>query len=405
MKSFKILVSLILSVVFGTAISFATGIDPMASSGAMFALNLIPKGLPLGVLAASTGVDFAQLTPPNGAVDALNKLLFLETLVSDKIELFHTVDTKVYNGDKVAGVGDFAEVGLKAGATCGPTFAADKARTIEKTWGLGEYEIAEEICYKDIMTTVAKFDLKEGTDIADVSGTIVTEIYTPLLQKAIERMIWRIVWFSDTAAALVSGAGKIKNGSEVKLFTMTDGLWKKLFAIAAGNAAQKVAISKNAEATYALQMVAPTDAIQILDQLIYKANIRLRNASDKFIMCTRSLTDAYEQQLTSGTIYTEVQWQVAENGMQYFKRKGVDVYPIDLWDNVIQTYMDNGTKFDVPHRAVFTTKSNLRIGTPSSSTMANLNIWFNMDLQVTRMLAKDQLGAQIIDDQLVMVAM
>ena len=156
--------------------------------------------------------------------------------------------------------------------------------------------------------------------------------------------------------------------------------------------------------TYATQMIAPTDAIQIIDAMIYKANIKLRNADDKFIMCTRSLSDAFENQLTVGTIYTQIQWETAENGMQYFKRKGVDIYPIDLWDVFIQTYEDNGTKFNNPHRAVFTTKSNLHIGTPSSDLIETLDIWFNKDLQQTRMLAKDQIGAQLVDATLVMYA-
>jgi hypothetical protein len=404
MKKLSILTSLLFSFVFGSFLAFATGIAPLAAIAIMTVLSAIPTGATAGSLMVSAGLDFAQLTPPNGAVIDMRKLLFLQTLVSDKIELFHTVDTKVFNGDKVGAIGDFAEVGKKAGASCGPTFGTDKARVIEKTWAIGEYEVAEEICYKDILATVAKFELKDGTEAADVTGTIVTEIYTPLLEKALERMVWRLVWFSDTAAALVSGAGKIKNGTDITLFTTTDGLWKKLLAVIAGNAAQKVAISKNAEATYALQMVAPTDAIQIIDALIYKANMKLRNASDKFIMCTRSMTDAFEQQMTGGTVYTQIQWETAENGMQYFKRKGVDIYPIDLWDVTIQTYEDNGTKFNSPHRAVFTTKSNLRIGTPSSDTIAMLDVWFNKDLQVTRMLAKDQIGANIIDDTLLMVA-
>ena len=567
MKKQLLAVSLFMSFLFGSAISFITGVAPLLMIGIVAVLTFVPKGVAQGCLMTTVGIDYTQLTAPAGELTDLKKLLFLETLVSEKIELFHTVDTKVYNGDKIAGIGDFAEVGQKAGATCDtPNFTNDTARTIENTWVIGEWEVAESMCYKDIMAKVAKFYLKDGNQIGDISGTIATDIYMPLLQIAMQRMIWRLAWFGDTAAALVSGGGKIKNGSEVKLFTTCNGFWKQLNTIIGNNSTLRVPISRNIESsiasmnlnatgilsvavvaggtgytvgdiitvttgtagnlatlkvttagsgivsalsvvtmgtgcttgvgqattggtgigltitptlstgggtgyavgeiiainggivpatirvttlagsivtgfvvvnqgtgytasgynfstsstgagsllsvnitaltttTYATQMIAPTDAIQIIDAMIYKANIKLRNADDKFIMCTRSLSDAFENQLTVGTIYTQIQWETAENGMQYFKRKGVDIYPIDLWDVFIQTYEDNGTKFNNPHRAVFTTKSNLHIGTPSSDLIETLDIWFNKDLQQTRMLAKDQIGAQLVDATLVMYA-
>ena len=573
MKKQLLAVSLFMSFLFGSAISFITGVAPLLMIGIVAVLTFVPKGVAQGCLMTTVGIDYTQLTAPAGELTDLKKLLFLETLVSEKIELFHTVDTKVYNGDKMAGIGDFAEVGQKAGATCDtPNFTNDTARTIENTWVIGEWEVAESMCYKDIMAKVAKFYLKDGNQIGDISGTIATDIYMPLLQSAMQRMIWRLAWFGDTAAALVSGGGKIKNGSEVKLFTTCNGFWKQLNTIIGNNSTLRVPISRNIESsiatmslnatgaltvsvtaggtgwvvgdtltinggtagnlclvkvatlssdaiatvtivsmgtgystgagqattkvsstagagatlnisalstgggtgyavgeivtinggdvtnlatirvttlsgtivtgfvvvnpgsgysvsnvnytvsstgagslmcvnitaltttTYATQMVAPTNAIQIIDSLIYKANIKLRNADDKFIMCTRSLADAFENQLTVGTIYTQIQWETAANGMQYFKRKGVDIYPIDLWDVFIQTYEDNGTKFNNPHRAVFTTKSNLHIGTPSGDLIETLDIWFNKDLQQTRMLAKDQIGAQIVDTTLLMYA-
>ena len=567
MKKQLLAVSLFMSFLFGSAISFITGVAPLLMIGIVAVLTFVPKGVAQGCLMTTVGIDYTQLTAPAGELTDLKKLLFLETLVSEKIELFHTVDTKVYNGDKMAGIGDFAEVGQKAGATCDtPNFTNDTARTIENTWVIGEWEVAESMCYKDIMAKVAKFYLKDGNQIGDISGTIATDIYMPLLQIAMQRMIWRLAWFGDTAAALVSGGGKIKNGSEVKLFTTCNGFWKQINTIIGNNSTLRVPISRNIESsiasmnlnatgilsvavvaggtgytvgdiitvttgtagnlatlkvttagsgivsalsvvtmgtgcttgvgqattggtgigltitptlstgggtgyavgeiiainggivpatirvttlagsivtgfvvvnqgtgytasgynfstsstgagsllsvnitaltttTYATQMIAPTDAIQIIDAMIYKANIKLRNADDKFIMCTRSLADAFENQLTVGTIYTQIQWETAENGMQYFKRKGVDIYPIDLWDVFIQTYEDNGTKFNNPHRAVFTTKSNLHIGTPSSDLIETLDIWFNKDLQQTRMLAKDQIGAQLVDATLVMYA-
>lgn len=352
----------------------------------------------------STGINWSNITVDNGAIRDLRELIMLETLEGGDFAQFHDVMTGVVNGEKLAGVGEFAEVGTPDGTSCTPTYNSSQARSVEKEWVIKEWVVAEKICYKDIDATAARSGLKAGTEIADVTGTLISDILTPLIEKAIKRMFWRLAWFGDTAALNVSGGGVITNGKDTALFTNCDGYFKRLAVIYTATPARKVAIAANSEATFALQFSELDNAVEIFDALIYGAKIELRNMSDKFIMCTRSLTDAYQKELTKAPNYTEIQWQTGMDGMQFFRRGGVDIYPIDLWDKYIQEYQSNGTKWNSPHRAVFTFKNNLKFGVASTELLASLDIWFSKDDQDVKMLAKDKCGTLIFDDTLVEVA-
>lgn len=352
---------------------------------------------------ASTGITWSNITVDNGAITDLRQLIQLETLEGGVFGQFHDVMTGVMNGDKLAGVGEFAEVGTPDGTSCTPTYNASQARSVEKTWVTGEWVVAEKICYKDLDSTAARRGMNSGTEIADISNTIIADIVAPKIQAAIDRMFWRLAWFGNTEADNIAGGGTITAGKDPALFTACDGFFKKLAVIYGAATARLTNLAANEQATYALQFSAFTNAMTVLDNLIFNAPLKLRNATDKMIMCTQSVADQFEKERTA-TAYTELVYNIGENGMQYFKYRGVDIYPIQLWDSYIQEYEDNATKWNNPHRAVFTTKSNLKVGTPSNDMVGTLDMWFSKDDQDFKMLAKDKMGVLIMDDTLVQVA-
>lgn len=413
-KFFTVLMALMFSAIFGNVIAVSTGWNPLATSGGLFLLGAIPTGAGIGSLLASTGINWSGITLENGAIQSANELIMMETLKAGNFDMFHTLMTKVANGDKLDGIGAFGELGYKEGTTCAPTFNSTQATVVEKTWAIGGWEIAEAMCYKDVEATAGRMALKAGTEIADMTGTDVVDIVVPKMEEQMLRMFWRIAWFGDTAADTISNAGKLKNGTEKKLFTIADGFFKRLLAIIGTTPARKTAITANASATYALQLSDFTNARTILTSMITSANITLRSSADAFIMCTRSIADQFARELTQGTVYTEIQWKTIETGlikpdgnvqtMQYFEVNGVKVFPIDLWDQYIQTYEDNGTKWNSPHRAVYLNKSNLLCGTPSDELIKTFRIWFSDDDQNVKMLARDKIGTLIFDDTLVQVA-
>jgi len=350
---------------------------------------------------ASTGINWSNFVVNNDGIKDFRELLKLETLEGGDFNQFHTFDPNTHSGDKLDGIGQFAEVGLAGGTSCAPTFNSSQAASVEKTWVLGEWEVPEKICYKDLDTTAARYGLNPGTEIADLTGTVIADILAPLMTDALKRMFWRLAWFGDLTAANIADGGVITAGKNVNLFKTCDGFFKKLAALVTADANRGTNIAANEQATYALQNSAFTNGIDVLDAMIYSAPMKLRNAANKFILCTQSVADAYEKQLTgTGTVYTQIQWETGMNGMKMFKRKGVDIYPIPLWDAYIQEYENNGTKWNNPHRAVFTTKENLHFAAPNDELVTTLQVWFSADDQDTKMLARDKFGVLILDDTL-----
>ena len=364
---------------------------------------------------ASTGINWNNFVLNNDGIKDFQELIPLATLEGGDISQFITDVPNTYNGDKLDGIGQFAEVGLAGGTTCAPTFNSSQARSVEKTWVLGEWEIPEKICYKDVDGTAARYGLNAGTEIADISGTVIERIITPLMLKSLKRMYWRLAWFGDLAAANIADGGKITDGLNIELFKTNDGFFKKFNALAAATPARLTNIAANEQVTYALQMSTLTNAVEILDAMIYNAPLELRTvegveladgsvAPTAYIMATQSLCDAYEKQLKGTTAYTELQWQTGIEGLKFFRRGGVDIYAIPIWDKYIQTYEDNGTYWNNPHRALYTTKSNLFSGHPGTNPVSVFDAWFSKDDQDFKMLARDKFGVLILDDTLFQLA-
>lgn len=354
---------------------------------------------------ASTGINWSTFVLNNDGIKDFQKLIPLETLEGGDLSQFVTDLPNVYNGDKLDGIGQFAEVGLSGGTTCAPTFNSSQATTVEKTWVLGEWEVPEKICYKDLDGTAARYGLNAGTEIADISGTVIDKIISPLMIAALKRMFWRLAWFGDLDAALIANGGKITAGTNIKLFNGNDGFFKKYNALAAATPARLTNIAANEQVTYALQNSTLTNAIEILDAMIYSAPLTLRDAPNAVIMCTQSIADAYEKQLAgTNPAYTELQWQTGIDGLKFFRRKGVDIYPIKLWDKYIQAYEDNGTYWNNPHRALYITKDNQYTGHPGANPVESFTSWFSPDDQDFKMLARDKFGVLILDDTLFQLA-
>ena len=101
---------------------------------------------------ASSGIDFSKLTPSNGAVNDLRKLIFLAFSSDESVGALLNILPRQHNGDKVGFVGEFGAIG-KASNGCDPTYGNDLVSTGEKTWDIKRWEVAEAICFADLENT------------------------------------------------------------------------------------------------------------------------------------------------------------------------------------------------------------------------------------------------------------
>ena len=356
---------------------------------------------------ASAGLNFGNLTPSNGALQELNELLFLKVLGEDRLAQVFNVIFGAQNGKKVGFVGEFGLIG-KAAQGCNPTYDSTTIATSEKTWALGEWGVYLELCYRDIIGTLAQSAMRRGVNIADLTGTeYVDDVVYPRLELAIYKMLMRLAWFGDTGADNVSDGGVITDGVSTDYFAVADGFWKRLFAIVAADSSRRVAIAANDEATFAAQKSAILGsgvATGILDNLLINASPELRQAGNQVIFVTQTLKDALNLDIRKNNIGSELQWQSIFDGITETYYQGVRIVALPFWDSIIQAYESNGTKYNKPHRALYTTTDNLLVGIDGQSDFAELKVVFDEKSELNLLKSKGAIGTLVAQDNMVQVA-
>lgn len=362
---------------------------------------------------ASSGLNFQNLTASNGALTDLKQLIFLSVLGVEKLGSLFNVLPNQKHGDKVGFVGEFGLVG-KASQGCNPTYGTSVIATGEQTWDIKEWEIAEKICYKDLEGTLAKSAMRSKTSISDLTGTdYIDDVVYPRLELAIMKMLLRIAFFGDTAANTKSNGGVLKNTVDKGFFTLTDGFFKRIYTLVASDAKRHTAIAANNAETFAAQKAAIRAAgvaTGIMDDLISDASAVLRQSAGQVIYMTMAMKDALDRDLKSNNKGSEAQWESLFAGIQKGTYNGIDVYAIPFLDEIIQAYEcgkisgDSEVAWNKPYRAIYTVKDNLLVGLESESEVADIQIWFNQDEQMNKILAKDKVGTLIAQSDLIQAA-
>ena len=343
-----------------------------------------------------------ELTKDNLAVKDLRDLMVLTNFTDESMEQFFTFKQNIQQGQKLGWVGEMSEIGWE-GAPCNPEYRTPTISAAEKTWDLGEWSVPLKWCYEEFLGTMAEYALKTGTDIHDLTGTdIMNVLILPAFEEAYRRMFWRFIWFGDKNAT----ADNITAGMDVELFKPTDGLFKQLFAIGAANAAQRVTIEANSEASTAAQMAAIKQsgvAIGIFDSILENADSRIASLDGAGLFVTKSLADALVKDLKRE--YKEIlKWEQVFKGVNVTEYNGVKIYAISIWDRMIQRYQNNGVSLNLPHRAVFGTAKQMFVGSPANNVISEMDIWFNKDERVVKSYSAGRLGTLIGEDNLFQLA-
>lgn len=351
-------------------------------------------------------INFNNFTVDNGAVRDLNELLFTSAFKDPALESIIDLTTNAENGKHIGYVDNIGDVGTKSSG-CKPTYSKATINGFEKVWSLGEWNIPIEFCYKDLSNTLAKYGMKPGTERGDLQNTPYWDkLVIPLLQKAIYEMMWRLIWFGDTDAKNATSSGVIKDGIDTALFASCDGLWKRLNAIIAANANQKTAIEANQEASYAEQKSKIREkgaAIGIVDNMLVDADGRIFD-KDHALFMTNSLFKALRSDLYERSKYQLTAEKLME-GVMVSEYDGQKVIVLDIWDRMIKKYEDNGTKYNLPHRALLAPIDNLMVGTSDDNMFSQLDINFDHKERQNYIYAAGDLGTMIGEDELVQVAL
>ena len=356
---------------------------------------------------ASAGLDFSNITPPNGAVRDMSQIIMGNVLSPERLGEIFNIYTRVFDGDKLAIIGEFGLLGT-ASQGCKPTYGTDAISTAEKEWDMAEWEIAEGICYKDLEATFVQYLLRTKTAIADATDNdYIDGIVRPRLETALYKMMFRLAWFGDTNAADTANGGVLTAGTNPNYFNLFDGLWVQLFTIGTNDASRVTTIAANSGATYAAQKAAILTsgaASGVINDMIMSAPAKLRGASNQVIYISLGLKDALDFDLQANNVGSDLQWRSLFAGIQETTYQGIRMVALPMWDEIIQTYEDSGTAYNLPYRAVYTTRENLLLGLGGNNDIADIRIWFDQTDQMNYILAKDKLGALVAQDDLLQLA-
>jgi len=311
----------------------------------------------------------------------INELTFNHPSISD----VHYVEQGIKYDKQIVFAARMGLLG-KALESCTPN-AAEGITLTNKFWTPKLFDFRITHCSADVDSQDKLFNqwLKVNPDFYNIfegSASSVGAYLVGLVEEASREDILTKIWFSDTTAATYTGSGVFTNGTDLDFFNVIDGLFKQIFVDVPTSAANYVAITKNAAATYALQALAAGEGMATLKAMYGKADSRLRGASGVEFLVTRTLFDAYLNDLESTQNTGAGNTFINEKGQLTLTYRGIPVKLMDIWDNTINTYQNNGTKWYRPHRAILTVPTNIPVGTPSEGDFGSVDAFYD---KVTKM--------------------
>jgi len=334
---------------------------------------------------------------------SLNELVVEAVLEAPELVKFHTLVTGIKN-DKRIGVipGSFGLVG-KAAQSCNPVAQCYELPAVEKTWEPRYLELIIDMCIDELADTLMKMAVNCGADSFNLTNTEIFTFLEEIIAKDLKKMVFRHAWFGDVDAANFP-AGVLTPGIDPDFFNVIDGFWKQFAEIYAVNPDQNVALPGNDQVSIALQFSVATPLLMYnaINNVIDSAPCELSEQPDRILLVTKSVMDRLRRQLQAlGTAFQD--YKLMTNGIEIAMWDGIPIYSVCLWDQWIRAYENNGTTLNDPHRAVYTTKSNLNIGMACTSVFENINSFYDPRSRYNRIEAVDAFDAKIIQDNLLMV--
>lgn len=335
--------------------------------------------------------------------ETVSEVIFERVFNDSDLAEYHEIETGIDVKTQIA----FAErLGLlgKKSEGCTPNEAGGFALT-EKFWTPVLEDFRLKHCQNDMPALLKLFRKSQriNPDFFDAIGSEEFGVIISAVESAMLENIHRKVWFNDTAAATVENEGVFTNGTDLGYFNSFDGLFKQIMAEVPASAQNYVAIAANEGATYAAQALEEDAAIAIFEQMVTAGDERLVATEDSFILATRTLADNYRATLRNKNLGSGF-LEVVEEGRPKLYFDGIEVKVRYDRDRYIKAYQDNSTKWNLPHRAVFTTKSNIPVGTLSEEDLTKTDAFYDKTLKMNIMDAAYTIDAKHLETYMTVAA-
>lgn len=313
----------------------------------------------------------------------------------------HTIDDNIVAAKQIGLISRLSKI-TKKDPGCGSGVSNKSSALSAKNWAPVQTKIWQQLCASEFNTNFMVYLKNKGIDHADVTNTDIAGFVLDMMGDAAIEDLWRIVWFNMTTPA------NLTTGTDVTDYNLIEGLWNQIYTIVSGDA-NRLTITgglttANGQATAALQdsTFTGTNAKDTLANLLTDADYRLQSAPDRVILCTQSVFNKYCDYLEG--IAVPLSFEKIEGGFTALKRRGVDIIPINFWDRTIRADFSNGTKWYLPHRALLTTKRNLRIGLDNPDAYTEFDVFFDKMTETNNFKGGYKVDAKIVEDYMIQVA-
>jgi len=332
--------------------------------------------------------------------EAILEQVFAKPAVTD----FHTVYEDIVTKKQIAFLGRLGKI-TRVDAGCSSSPLSAGITNSEKFWEPVRFEIWLSECYTNLEDTFFVWAKQRGLAEPDLTGTDFAAFLVERMTDAMYEDTLRIAWLGDTDAESVDAtpSGILSAGVSPLDYNQIDGFWKQLFAIGTATPTQRTTISENALSTKAAQdALANNRAFLTFQSMMNKADYRLRSAQNKVMLVTMSLLDNYATYLESQG--NDASFIRIEQGFSVLRYRNLEIIGVDLWDRYIRADFDNGTKYDIPHRAVLTTKENIALGVDAASALADIDQWFERKDKTTNFRGGYKMDAKVLENYMVSLA-
>lgn len=327
-------------------------------------------------------LDLTGLTMNEEEAQSVSEAIFEALITGPELGEFHEIETGIQHKTQIPFIGNLGLVGKKV-TGCDRNENPGTIPLTEKFWDPVKIGDRLKHCATDVNALLKLFKKaqKMNPDFYDRINGEEFGVIIAKVQQSMLIMLNRLAWFGDTAADNVSGGGVITNGIDTEYFDILDGLWKQIITEVPTTADNYVEITANDGVSYAAQDNLAADAGLKLFRSMYNA-IDARffqaiesGASPEFLV-TRKLFQNYQDHLEDKSLaFTLAE---TKDGVSVYSYRGIPIKVRHDWDSNIRSYQDNGTTYNLPHRALLTVKENIPIGTLNTADLDTLLSWYEM---------------------------
>lgn len=335
----------------------------------------------------------------------LSKIIHESIYNDPMLGTIHMVETGIKYDMQIVLAGGMGLMGKKV-TGCTPN-KIDGIKLSEKFWTPVQEDFRLEHCSTSVNEQDKLFRQmsKMNPDFYDIisgSQSRLGALLIALLDEQLKSEILRKVWFNDKDAAIAgTGNGTITPGTDLGFFNTFNGLFRQIFD---STTVKKVAITENNGLTYDAQELTPAKAYGYLKAVLRNADIRLRNRTDLYFLVTQTIYDGYLDYIEDVQNKGAGNTTITENGQTYLAYRGIKLIPMQIWDRTIESYYNDGTKYDLPHRIVLSFNSNLRVGTLAESDFGTIDAFYDKVTKQNYIDGIYTIDSKLIEDYLTSVA-